>query len=91
MDDAPVGDAIDGGAAGKPAPPTSRAVAMFAVVFLVLALIGAAAGFIGGTGSSTSTFCTADGRLGPNGETFGRDPAQGCKFVDLDGNVLPGQ
>lgn len=34
-------------------------------------------------------FCTAEGRIGPNGEIYGRDPTQGCQFVDEDGNVLP--
>lgn len=36
-------------------------------------------------------FCTADGMLGPDGEVYGRDPDQDCKFVDEDGRVLPGQ
>ena len=36
-------------------------------------------------------FCTADARLGPNGATYGRDPSQGCRFVDETGHVLPGQ
>jgi hypothetical protein len=63
---------------------------MFAVVFVVLALIGAAAWFIGGS-PAEETFCKADGRLGPNGEVYGRDPDQGCRFVDADGDVLPGQ
>jgi hypothetical protein len=35
--------------------------------------------------------CTADGRLGPNGQMYGRDPNHECKFVDEHGNVLPGQ
>lgn len=36
-------------------------------------------------------FCTADGRIGPDGQTYGRDPRQGCKFVDENGQVLPDQ
>lgn len=40
-----------------------------------------------------STFCTADGYLGPNGEMmpYTRDHNQGCKWVDEDGDLLPGQ
>jgi hypothetical protein len=38
-----------------------------------------------------STGCTKDARSGPNGETYGRDPDQGCKFVDENGKLLPGQ
>jgi hypothetical protein len=90
--DAPIGDPVAAGPAGKPAPPTSRAVAMFAIVFLALGLIAAGSWFVGsGTSSPTSTFCTAEARIGPNGEMYGRDPGKGCKFVDADGNVLPGQ
>jgi hypothetical protein len=89
--DVPTGDAIDAGPASKPAPPTSRAVAMFAIVFVVLALIAAAAWFIGGPSPEPKS-CTADGRIDPvTGFTYSRDPNQDCKFVDLDGNVLPGQ
>ena len=32
--------------------------------------------------------CTDDGLLGPNGETYGRDPGKNCQFVDDDGNVI---
>ena len=44
--------------------------------------------------SSTSVSdkpCTAEGRIGQNGQTYGRDPDHDCKFVDEHGNVLPGQ
>jgi len=73
----------------KPSPPASRAVAMFAVVFVVLALIGAAAWFVGG--SSSTSECTLDARTGPNGEVYGRSAEHDCRFVDADGNVLPDQ
>lgn len=36
-------------------------------------------------------FCTAEGLIGENGQIYGRDPAQGCQFVDENGDVLPGQ
>jgi hypothetical protein len=39
----------------------------------------------------TSNLCTADARRGPKGQLYGRDPNQGCKFVDERGQVLPGQ
>ena len=40
-----------------------------------------------------STFCTTEGMLGPNGELmpYSRDGSQGCKWVDEDGDLLPGQ
>ena len=38
-----------------------------------------------------SKFCTADGRLGPDGQVYGRDAKQGCRFVDEQGKVLPDQ
>jgi hypothetical protein len=37
------------------------------------------------------TFCTSDALLGPEGQSYGRDPDQGCKFVDEHGEVLPDQ
>lgn len=74
-----------------PSPPTSRAIAMFVVVFVVLALIVAAAWFAGGSPSGAPVTCKGDGRLGPNGEVHGRSSEHGCAFVDADGNVLPGQ
>jgi len=35
--------------------------------------------------------CTDDQMVGPDGQRYGRDPSQGCKFVDDDGDVVPGQ
>lgn len=58
------------------------------LLMLLVAVLGLT--FIGRE-ESEERFCTADGMLGPNGETYGRDPNQGCKFVDDDGNVLPDQ
>ena len=87
--DVPSGDGIHAGPAGKPSPPTSRAVAMFAIVFLVLGLIGAAAWFVGGT-SPPPKSCSAEA-LVRDGVTYGRDIDQDCKFVDAAGNLLPGQ
>ena len=74
-----------------PSPPTSRAVAMFVVVFAVIGLVAAAAWFVGGSPSSSPTTCQGDARLGPNGEVYGRSGEHDCRFVDADGNVLPGQ
>lgn len=75
----------------KPSPPTSRAVAMFVVVFAVLGLIVAAAWFVGGSPNDSLPFCTAEGLVGPNGQIYGRSNEHDCRFVDEDGNVLPGQ
>ena len=66
----------------------------FTVAALVLAclILGAIALFtLGGRGDAPPKFCTAEGRLGPNGQVYGRDAAHDCKFVDEHGNVLPGQ
>lgn len=86
--DGPAGDSAPPGIAGKAAPPTSRAVAMFVIVFVFFGLLAAAAWFIGG---GAETPCETDGRLGPNGETYVRDPDRWCQFVDGDGTVLPDQ
>ena len=43
------------------------------------------------TSDGTRRFCTTDARRGRNGELYGRDPNQGCKFVDDRGQVLPDQ
>ncbi len=51
-----------------------------------------AVGALGACGSVDGpepvTFCLADGLLGPDGETYGRDPEQGCRFVDPDGKPI---
>jgi hypothetical protein len=41
--------------------------------------------------AASAKFCTADGLIGPAGNVYGRDIHQGCKFVDENGDVLPGQ
>lgn len=40
-------------------------------------------------GDSTQP-CPADGLLGPDGKTYGRDARQGCQFVDENGIVVGG-
>ena len=35
-------------------------------------------------------YCPADALI-VDGKTYGRDPDQGCKFVDEDGNILSNQ
>ena len=77
---------------GKPAPSTSRAVAMFAVVFAGLALIVAVTWSIGGSSTPEPTFCTGEGRIDPTtGATYVRDREQGCQWVDAGGNIVPGE
>jgi hypothetical protein len=56
---------------------------MFVIVFVFFGLLAAAAWFIGGRPP-----CEADGRLGPNGETYVRDPDRWCQFVDGNGVVI---
>lgn len=36
-----------------------------------------------------ATFCTADGYTTESGEVYGRDPQQGCAWVDAEGNKVP--
>lgn len=74
----------------KPAPPMSRAIAMFAVVFVFFGLLAAAAWFIGGGATPEDRFCTAEGLI-RDGITYSRDLDQDCKFVDGAGNLMPGQ
>ena len=38
-----------------------------------------------------ATFCDAAGFITESGETIGKDPEQGCQWVDDEGNVLPHQ
>ena len=75
---------------GKPAPPMSRAIAMFAIVFVFFGLLAAAAWFIGGGATPEDRFCTTEGLI-RDGVTYGRDLDQDCKFVDGAGNLMPGQ
>jgi hypothetical protein len=58
------------------------------VLVTVLVGVGALAACGSDDGSEPQTFCPADALLGPNGESFGRDPAQDCRFVDDDGKPI---
>ena len=55
-----------------------------------LIVVVALTGLLTSCGDEKSA-CNLDARTGPNGETYGRDPDQGCKFVDENGKVLPDQ
>ncbi len=72
----------------RPSPSPSHAIAMFAIVIAAFALVAVVAWFA--VRPAAPTGCTADGLQGPNGEVYGRDPDQGCRFVDQHGNVVPG-
>lgn len=61
-----------------------RAATLLAVVLL---LCGALGGVVLLNREPTSTFCYADGLIGPNGELYGRRSGD-CRFVDEDGEVL---
>jgi hypothetical protein len=52
--------------------------------------LGAASSMLDATDPG-QTFCTMEIMIGPNGEECSRDPALGCKFVDSDGRIVPGQ
>lgn len=62
---------------------------VLALVALVLVLVVLA--IIADSLRTEERFCPADGRLGPDGQVYGRDPDKDCKFVDENGRVLPGQ
>ena len=57
---------------------------MRTVLVAVLVGVGALAACGSDDDSEPQTFCPADALLGPNGESFGRDPDQDCRFVDDD-------
>jgi len=75
----------------KPSPPTSRAIAMFVIVFVALALIAAAAWFAGGSTSDSQRFCSMAGAIAADGRMYGPDPDQACRMVDAEGNPVPGR
>lgn len=58
---------------------------------LAVAGLGACGDDDGDGEGETPTTCPADALLGPNGESFGRDPGQDCRFVDDDGRVITTQ
>ena len=49
---------------------------------LAVAGLGACGDDDGDGEGETPTVCPADALLGPNGESYGRDPEQDCRFVD---------
>lgn len=63
----------------------------YLVLALLVAILIATATFLATGDGDDPVFCTADARIGPSGETYGRSAAHDCKFVDDKGNVLPGQ
>lgn len=58
------------------------------LVAMVFGLGAFGCGDDGGAGGDTPAFCTADGLLGPDGQTYGRDLDQGCRWVDDEGKPL---
>ena len=61
---------------------------MRTVVVVAAALLVAGAAGCGDDGEEPISMCTADGLLGPNGETYARDLEQGCRWVDDEGRPL---
>ena len=62
-----------------------------AVTACALALTATTAGVVAAGDEPAPQFCTADGLIGDDGEIYGRDPDQGCRFVDQFGRVLSGE
>jgi hypothetical protein len=71
-------------------PPPRRWLVAILSVLIVLVASGTA--FAIARSRSTPRFCTADGLISDQpGVTYHRDPDQGCKFVDQNGNPPPSQ
>ena len=62
---------------------------VLAVVVAALAVAGTA--YVVLRPSREARICTAEAVQGPDGEWYSRDPKRDCKFVNADGELLPGQ
>lgn len=58
--------------------------------FLLVAVLGLLSVVLLRSDGEPGRGCTADARLGPNGQTYGRDPERKCHFIDENGNDLGG-
>lgn len=56
---------------------------------VIVAVVLVAGAVAIGTRDDGPTFCTAEGMIGDNGQIYGRDPNQGCEFVDENGKIVP--
>ena len=72
------------------AQPESRAARRVRLAVVAVAVC-VTIGFVAILVTQQPRHCKWDTRAGPEGQSYGRDPDQDCKFVDDDGNVLPGQ
>jgi hypothetical protein len=73
--------------------PTGRR-ATLVVRLSVLAMAATALAGIGAMVFDTfdqidrAKYCPADGLVSPDGQVYGRDPAQDCQFVDEEGRLI---
>lgn len=58
--------------------------------FLAVAVVGLLSVALFRSDGEPGRGCTSDARLGPNGQSYGRDPERNCHFVDEQGNDLGG-
>lgn len=66
-------------------PPIERGRRAVILLFIGIGVALAFATLVGGQG--TIPICTAEGRLGPDGAVYGRDPTQQCQFVNDQGEL----
>lgn len=57
------------------------------VIAAVLVVLAAGAAVLISRDEPEATFCTAEGLIGPAGETFGRSSSHDCQFVDDRGDL----
>lgn len=58
--------------------------------FFAVAVVGLLAVALLHAGGEPGRSCSADARLGPDGQSYGRDPERTCHFIDENGNDLGG-
>lgn len=62
---------------------TTSPIAILPVAMLAASIGGSCSG-----GGDEAVFCHADGLVSETGETYGRSPDHGCRFVDGNGDLL---
>jgi hypothetical protein len=63
-------------------------VRVWLVIAAVVVVLAAGAAMLIARDEPEATFCTAEGLIGPGGETFGRSSSRDCQFVDDRGDLV---
>lgn len=61
------------------------------LIVVIAALAAAATAFVVLRPDGDDRICTAEAVQGPDGEWYSRDPKRDCRFVNADGDLLPGE